>query len=86
MFTVVTNFCVLLTTLHSEWTKFYTFLDILNTIWIIKLSLHMGMDTTKPVFGFSTKQGSNQFFPATETSQKIEISLVASLDMIFSKK
>ena len=46
----------------------------------------MGLDTTKPVFGVSDKARIKPVSSATETSQKIEISPVASLDMILSKK
>ena len=46
----------------------------------------MGLDTTKPVFGVSNKAGLKPVSSATETSQKIEILLEASLDMILSKK
>ena len=42
----------------------------------------MGLDATKPVFGFSHKPVSS----ATETTYKLENLLVASLDMIFSNK
>ena len=40
----------------------------------------------KPVSGVSDKPKLKQVSSATETSQKIEISLVASLDMIVSKR
>ena len=45
----------------------------------------MGLDTTKPVFGVSDNVGLKPVSSATETSQKINILLVASLDMILSK-
>ena len=40
----------------------------------------------KPVFGVSAKARMEPVFSATETSFKIEISLVATLDMRISKK
>ena len=46
----------------------------------------MGCDARKPVFGVSDKLRCKPACPATETSKKIEISLVASLDMILSNK
>ena len=46
----------------------------------------MGFDVTKPVFGASEKARLKPSFSATETSWKIEILLVASLDMVISKK
>ena len=42
----------------------------------------MGLDARKPVFGVSDKPVSS----ATESSKKIEISLVASLDMMLTNK
>ena len=45
---------------------------------------HMGIDVTKPVLGVSDKAGLKLVSSATETGQKIEIWLVASLDMILS--
>ena len=53
----------------------------------ITLSLvYLGLDATKPVFGASDKAKLKSVYSATETRQKIEISPVASLDMILSKK
>ena len=46
----------------------------------------MGLAATKPVLGVSDKVRFKPVFSATETSQKIEISLVASLDIILSNK
>ena len=46
----------------------------------------MGRDATKPVFGASNKARLKLVSSATETSLKIEISPVASPDMILSKK
>ena len=46
----------------------------------------MVLVTAKPVFGVSDKVRFKPVSSDTETSQKIEISLVASLDMILSKK
>ena len=46
----------------------------------------MDLVSTKPVFGVSNKASFKPVSSATETSYKIEISLVASLDMIISKK
>ena len=46
----------------------------------------MGLDVTKPVFGVSDKARLKPVSSATETSFKIGISLVASLNMIFSEK
>ena len=45
----------------------------------------MGLDTTKPVFRASDKARHKPVSSAMETSLKIEISLVASLDMILNK-
>ena len=45
----------------------------------------MDLDATKPVFGVSDKVRLKPVSSATETSWKIEISPVASLDMILSK-
>ena len=52
------------------------------------LSLHfcLGLDTTKPVFGVSEKAILKPVSSATVTSYKIEISLIASLDKVLSKK
>ena len=47
---------------------------------------HMGLVTGKPVFGVSDKASFKPVSSATVTSQNIEISLVASLDMILSHK
>ena len=41
----------------------------------------MGLDLTKSVFGVSTKGTFKPVSSASETSQNIEISLVASLDI-----
>ena len=46
----------------------------------------MGLDATKPVFGVSDEARLKPVSSATETSQKIELSFVASLDMVLSKK
>ena len=46
----------------------------------------MGLNATKPVLGVSDKASFKPVSSATETSSKIEISHVASLHMIFSKK
>ena len=46
----------------------------------------MGLDARKPVFGVSDKVGLNPVSSATDTSWKIKILLVASLDMILSNK
>ena len=46
----------------------------------------MGLVARKPVFGVSNKASFKPFSSATETSQKIEISPVASLHMIRFKK
>ena len=46
----------------------------------------MGLVVTKLVFGVSDKVRFKQVCSATETSWKIEILLVASLDMILSNK
>ena len=43
------------------------------------------MGETKPVFRVSDKARLTPVSTATETSKKIEILLVAGLDMIFSK-
>ena len=45
---------------------------------------NLGLVARKPVFGVSEKARLKPACSATETSQKIEISLVASLDMILS--
>ena len=47
---------------------------------------HMGLVATKPVFRVSNKVRFKPACSATETSYKIEISLVASYDMVHSKK
>ena len=44
----------------------------------------LGCDETKPVFGVFEKARLKPVSSATETSKKIEISLVASLDMLLS--
>ena len=46
----------------------------------------MGLNVRKPVFGVSDQVMRKQACTATETSYKIEILLVASLDMILSNK
>ena len=46
----------------------------------------MGCNTKKPVQGVSDKVRFKQTCSATETSKKIEISLVASLDIILASK
>ena len=48
--------------------------------------LVFGLDPRKPVFGVSDKTKHKQIFTATETSQKIEISLEESLIMISINK
>ena len=47
---------------------------------------YLGLDATKTVFGVSVKVKFNPTCPATQTSQKIEISLIVSLDMILFNK
>ena len=47
---------------------------------------YLGRCVTKPVFGVSDKARFKPVSSATEVSQKIEISLVASLDMILSNR
>ena len=47
---------------------------------------HMGLVAGKPSFGVSNKASFKPVSSATVTSQNIEISLVASLDMILSNK
>ena len=49
------------------------------------LSLYMGLVTRKPVHGVYDKARLKPFSSATETSLKIEISLLASLDDTFQK-
>ena len=53
---------------------------------MISMSHHdfMGLVATKPVFGVSDKARFKPVSSPTVTTFKIEISLVASLDMIFS--
>ena len=46
----------------------------------------MGLVVRKPVFGVSDKASFKPVLSATETSWKIDISLVASLDMIHLDK
>ena len=46
----------------------------------------MGLEATKPVFGVSDKARLKPVSSATETSKKIEIPPMASLDMILSRK
>ena len=46
----------------------------------------MDRDVTKLVFRASDKANFKPVYSATETSKKIEISLIASLDMILSNK
>ena len=46
----------------------------------------MGLDVSKPVLGVSDKVRFKPVSSATEINQKIEILLVASLDMILSNK
>ena len=46
----------------------------------------MGLVVTKPVFGVSNKARLKPVSSATETSKKIKISLMTSLDMILFKK
>ena len=46
----------------------------------------MGLNETKPVFGVSDKGRLKPVSSATETSERIEILLEASLDMTFSNK
>ena len=47
---------------------------------------YLGLAATKPVFWVYNKTRLKPVSSATETSWKIEISLVASLEMILSKK
>ena len=51
-----------------------------------KVQDQMGLDATKPVFRVSDKASFKTVSSATETSSKTEISPVASLHMILSKK
>ena len=46
----------------------------------------MGRNATKPVFGVSDKVRFKPACSAEETSKKIEISLVSSLDIIISNR
>ena len=46
----------------------------------------MGLVATKPIIGVSDKVKFKPVFSAAETSEKIEISPVSSLDMILSNK
>ena len=50
-----------------------------------KRDQYMGLVMTKPVFGVSDKVRFKPACSATEISQKNDISLVASLDMVLSK-
>ena len=50
------------------------------------VSSNLGLGATKPVYRVSDKSRLKLVSSATETSYKIKISLVASLDMIVSKK
>ena len=52
----------------------------------ITVLYHMGLDATKPAFGVTNKARIKPVSPATETRKKIEISLVASLDIKLSNK
>ena len=46
----------------------------------------MGLDATKPVFGFPKKRDSNQSPQLQRLARKLQFSPVASLDMILSNK
>ena len=46
----------------------------------------MGLAATKPVFGVSDKASFKSISSATETREKVEISLVVSLHILLSKK
>ena len=50
------------------------------------LLYYMSLDPTKPVFGVSGKARLKPISSATEASKKIEVLLVARLDMVLSKK
>ena len=50
------------------------------------IAIYIRCDVTKPVFGVSDKGRLNPVSSATETSKKIEISLVVSIDIILSNK
>ena len=52
----------------------------------LKLPQYMGLDATKPVFGVADISRLKPVSSAMESSLKIEILLVASLDMILSNK
>ena len=47
---------------------------------------HLGLDATKPVFGVSDKARLKPVSSATESSYKIEMLLVVSLDKVLSNK
>ena len=54
---------------------------------VVNVSLsYLGLNMTKPVFGVYNKVMLKQARSATETSQKIEISPVESLNMTLSNK
>ena len=55
-------------------------------MFINKHMIHMGLIVTKPVFEVSDKASFKPISSATEASKKIEISPVACLDTILSKK
>ena len=69
-------------TCSNKHTQFQLYCNINFRVPIDQMSLVV----TKPVFGVSDKARLKPVSSATETSQKIENSVVASLDMIFSNK
>ena len=65
----------------------FTFVSLKSSSYkVYTYQINLGLDATKPVFGVSEKVRLKPVFSATETSWKIEISLLASLDMILSNK
>ena len=64
------------------------FIKDVNRSTVVKCSglEHLGLAMRKPVFGISDKARLKPVSSATETSQKVEISLEANLDMILSYK
>ena len=58
----------------------------LHFVCCFRMCSSLALVATKPVFGVSNKASFKPVSSATETSWKIEISLVASLDMIILDK
>ena len=87
MFTVIAHFIYILMFYIKCKSKHAYWCNKKLSVWFVHLYPdYLGRDVRKPVFGVYDKVRFKPVSSSTETIKKIEISPVASLNMIFSKK